>query len=59
MPPEYVLTLGYAADNDVWPVTLLEGALSFALIRPDYGPTSLAQFRAGAEDLPDLKALQE
>ncbi len=22
MPPGYVLTLGYAADNDVWPVTL-------------------------------------
>lgn len=28
--PEDALTLGYAADNDVWPVGLLEGAPSFA-----------------------------
>lgn len=32
MGREYVLTLGYAQDNDVWPVTLLEGALSFARV---------------------------
>ena len=28
--PEYALTLGYAADNDVWPVSLPEGAPGFA-----------------------------
>jgi hypothetical protein len=32
MGPEYVLTLGYGPENDVWPVTLLDGALSFARI---------------------------
>lgn len=25
-----MLSLGYAANNHVWPVTLLDGALSFA-----------------------------
>ena len=32
MQREYVLTLGYGRDNDVWPVTLLQSALSFARV---------------------------
>ena len=49
MPPEYVLTLGYAAGNDVWPVTLLDGALSFARIA-DAAVTNLGPVDNGSSD---------
>jgi hypothetical protein len=71
MRGEHVLTLGYGPDNDVWPVSLLDGAQTSRIADPrevrglgidpaaDYGPTSLEQFRAGAENVSDLREMQE
>jgi hypothetical protein len=49
MRVEYELTLSYGPDNDVWPVTLLDGALSFARIA-DAAVANLGPVTSGSSD---------
>ncbi len=49
MRPDYVRTMGYGPDNEVWPVTLLDGALSFARIA-DAAVANLGSVSNGSSD---------
>ena len=47
--PDYVLTLGCGTDDQVWPVTLLDGALSFVRIA-DAAVANLGSVSSGSSD---------